>query len=476
MVSASFPPVDLGVVDRVLTLTMPQSFLLLLFIPLQRLWLPLQALAQSSSFDETYLSDLRHRLVFEDVLQRFKKYEKQKAKAGEDYALNDWLKDAVSEFSRTDLVDIYTLSTFVSVSNTALTLSIDVEYYALGMRGASGSSPDDSAHVYVLHYAPTSSASALTGLPMSVDGSFAESTASITMSTGLNSSQWVSASMVTSISGETLYNFLDDMPRYVEDNPFYTGVVVYSESGDWDHYLNQGASSKAFVQWCLDQLTIVGAPMVPTRVGTFKYNSDTSNIVSSDESDRSAFGSFLRDCSQQFVLQQSRDNISIPTKRITRGELSEIMNQCSEVLAMGSQVNAVVKSTGKGHSNKLLLVPLVQSIGAQYHENDLRYTTEDPSDDNTGNRAKPADWILTLVLVCAFGFGIKEFVKKTGVDKACGITRRVPTRPDLYQRLQHSGELQLEQPASHRNYDASAESPASAPSPGRLSELESGFV
>lgn len=457
---------------------MLQSFLLLLVIPLRRPWLPLEALAQSSSFDQNYLCDLRPRLAFEDVVRRFQKYDKQKAKEGEDYALNDWLKDVVSEFSRTDLVDIYTLSTFIGVSDTALTpsMSIDVEYYALGMRRATGSTPDDNAQVYVLHYAPKASASTLTGLPMSVDGTFAEATASITMSTDFNSADWVSASMVTSITGETLYNLLDDMPRYAEDNPLYTGVVVFSQSGEWDHYFNPGGSSKAFVQWCLDQLTIVGAPIVPTRVGSFEYNSATSIIAPSDASDDSAFASFLRDCSEKFVWQQSNDTINIATKMITRAELREIMNQCAELVAKDSHVNAVVLSNEKSHSKKKILVPLVRSNGTLYRENDLRYTTEDPSDDDTGNRAKPADWILTLVLVGAFAFGIREFVRKTGVDTACGVTRRVPTRSDLYQRLQHTGELQLEQPASHRNYEGSAEAPASAPSSGRLSELESGFV
>jgi len=391
--------------------------------------------------------------------------------------------------SATSQVEIYALSTLVEVSKTALSLPMDVEYYALGIRkddDVSWSNAKTGEGVVVLHYAPLNS-TAVAGLPTAASGTFVDATAAIRVSIDLDSNHWTRATLVARVSGEALGALASKLDGFVADHPTYLGVTV-------DGVVDTAASSQGFVHWCLEFLADIGtpiAPIVPPIVGRLDFVvPGGGDVTDATDADMRAYGTFLKDCADAYLDQgETDDEINIVRDRLSRDEVATILNECAAE-----------------HNNTVDDVPWVV-MAADDRPKAIRNATahyvlgtlvaEQPDRDRKSpNQGDVIDWLVFLGLVAAFGAGVRAFIRKTGLLRACGpnastTAGRGAARADLYQRLRHHGELQLEPPRSPAPFDRQRSSPPPAVpddlsppfairggggGPSRLSDLESGFV
>lgn len=383
--------------------------------------------------------------------------------------------------SNTEQLEIYTMSTFVSVKMSALApnISIDVEYYALGIRKETEVSWKEARNgegVVLLHYFPLNS-SALTGFPLG-NGDFVDATAAVGVSNDFDSDMWTSATLVSRVSGEALSDLISKCDEFEKSHRWsYSGVRVnYDES--WDLRVDSSASSKGFVQWSLGKLASTGAtlaPVVPTKVGSFEYVA-TGPPAQATLAQQRDFGVFLKNCANAYFKDEKGDLVDLQRATLTRDHVADILEQCRQ---LNFSTSTAIVSTYDGTP---LLVPLSSIL---YEENELQ---ADKPDEVvlSGENGNAVDWFLTFILVAAFGLGIKAFVDKTGLSKACSLMNRNSAdsrnhsrthRSDLYARLQHANtvsEIQLEQQrssasaaSSNNNKSASA---AAASSSGNNSD------
>jgi len=387
--------------------------------------------------------------------------------------------DLLPAVSTTEQVEVYTLASVVEVKVTALApyVRVEVEYYAVGVRKEDEVSWKEAANddgVYLIHYLPAN-ASALAGFPASRSGEFPDASASVAISTEFDSDDWESSTFVGRVSGESFSNLVSKLKRFQSNYPRYAGTLATG----WEAQVSPTASSTGFVRWCLGVLSATGAilaPVVPTKVATLAYAADASpRAASSDES--RLFGQFLHDCAAAYYAQQQGDELGVtPHSELARNEVANLVTDCYNDTTISPPPFAVLLST-------LDASPLLLSVPAFEYKVEPLEPDKPDDDDQSPKQGDFVDWLLTLALVIALAAGIRAFIRKTGLTKACGAHSPRAHRSDLYQRLQHSGELQLEPtrstPSGSVTFERSRASPpphaAAAGGKPRLDQ-EGGFV
>lgn len=338
----------------------------------------------------------------------------------------------------TQQVEIYAMQTYVSVRESALApnVAVDVEYYALGVRVLE---TDDKDKIHLLHYVPAN-ASSLLGLPY-LDGTFAVTTAVMYVTEGIDERNWTSATLLARISGDGLDKLVSKLKTFVDKHKYYQAIAVHDEP----------TNSAYFVDWVAGVLDEEGAsvePMVAPKTERLNYR------VDGDCAD-DGWAHFLHACAAAWCNETMLED----TAYVIVPEFVGLLQSC-----YAGAVNVTSKAYCASYWTETTIKHghLVAPDRVFYSEDTVGASIPDDDDVDLDAKDLWVDWLLTFVLIAAFGLGIRAFVAKTGVCRACAMPVHAHAHAsDLYHRLPHP-------PAGAELVTTSSSSSSSATNNGAL--------